>query len=59
MKIGVVASGTDMLTLWKFLHRYDHEYIIYYDDLLRPYGDKPAKLVQSVIADAIEVLRTK
>jgi hypothetical protein len=59
MKIGVVTSGADMLTLWKFLHRYDHEYIIHFDDLLRPYGDKPAKLLQAVIADAIKVLRDR
>lgn len=45
-----------MLTLSKFLSTYDHEYIIYYDDLLRPYGDKPAALVQAVIADAMDVL---
>ena len=48
-----------MLTIFKFLQKYDHEYIMYYDDLLRPYGDKPAKLVQAVIADAIEILRKK
>lgn len=56
MTIGIVASGPDMLTLSKFLSTYDHDYIIYYDDLLRPYGDKPAALVQAMIADAIEVL---
>ena len=56
MTIGIVASGPDMLTLSKFLSTYDHEYIIYYDDLLRPYGDKPAALVQAVIADAMDVL---
>jgi hypothetical protein len=59
MKIGVVASGADMLTLWKFLHRYDYKYIIYFDDLLRPYGDKPANLMQAVIADAMQVLRDR
>lgn len=59
MKIGVVASGTDMLSIFKFLHKYDHEYIVYFDDLLRPYGDKPATLIQAVIADAIQVLRDR
>lgn len=59
MTIGIVASGPDMLTLTKFLSTYDHEYIIYYDDLLRPYGDKPAALVQAVIADAIAVLEKR
>ena len=48
-----------MLTLFKFLQKHDYEYIVYYDDLLRPYGDKPTKLVQAVIADAIQVLRDR
>lgn len=59
MKIGIVGSGTDMLTLFKILHKYDHEYVVYYDDLLWPYGDKPAQLVQAVIADGIQVLRAR
>lgn len=59
MKIGVVGSGTDMLSIVKFLHKYDHEYVVYFDDLLRPYGDKPATLVQAVMADAIQVLRDR
>ncbi len=29
-----------MLALFTFLHRYDHEYIIYYDTFHRSYGDK-------------------
>lgn len=59
MKIGVVGSGADMLSIIKFLNKHDHEYIVYFDDLLRPYGDRPAALVQAVIADAIEVLRAR
>lgn len=59
MKIGVVGSGADMLSIFKFLHKYDHDYVVYFDDLLRPYGDKPATLVQAVIADAIQVLRDR
>lgn len=59
MKIGIVGSGADMLSIFKFLHKYDHEYIVYFDDLLRPYGDKPATLVQAVIGDAIQVLRDR
>ena len=48
-----------MLTLFKILQKYDHEYIVYYDDLLWPYGDKPAAVVQSVIADGMEILRAR
>lgn len=29
-----------MLTLFKFLSKYDHEYVVYYDFSHRPYGDK-------------------
>lgn len=43
MKIGIITSWNDTLTLFKFLQRYDHEYIIYYDFLNRPYGDKTHK----------------
>jgi len=59
MKIGVVGSGADMLSIFKFLNKYDHDYIVYFDDLLRPYGDKPATLVQAVIVDAIQILRDR
>ena len=41
MKIGIITSWNDTLTLFKFLQRYDHEYIIYYDFLNRSYGNKP------------------
>ena len=40
MKIGIITSWNDTLALFKFLQRYDHEYVIYYDFLNRPYGDK-------------------
>jgi hypothetical protein len=29
-----------MLTLFKFLSRHDHQYVIYYDFSHRPYGDR-------------------
>jgi len=32
MKIGILTSGNDMLALFSFLQRYDHEYHIWYDD---------------------------
>lgn len=40
MKIGIITSWNDTLTLFKFLQRYDHEYVIYYDFLNHAYGDK-------------------
>ncbi len=41
MKIGIITSGNDTLSIFKFLNKYDHEYVIYYDFLNQPYGDKP------------------
>ncbi len=32
MKIGILTSGNDMLALFSFLQRYDHEYLVWYDD---------------------------
>jgi len=40
MKIWIITSGPENLTLFKFLAKYDHEYIVYYDFFHRPYGDK-------------------
>lgn len=40
MKIGIVSSGMETLALFRFLTRYDHEYLVYYDSLHAPYGDK-------------------
>jgi hypothetical protein len=40
MKIGIISSGMETLALFGFLTRYDHEYVVYYDSLHAPYGDK-------------------
>lgn len=40
MKIGVVSIGNDSLELFSFFHRYDHEYVVYYDADVWPLGDK-------------------
>lgn len=40
MKIGIVTSSNDMLTLFKFLTKYDHEYVVYYDQSHQFYGDQ-------------------
>ncbi|OQB40411.1 MAG: hypothetical protein BWY04_01348 [candidate division CPR1 bacterium ADurb.Bin160] len=39
MKIGVISSGNEVLTLFKFLAKFDNQYLIYYDQVNRPYGD--------------------
>lgn len=43
MKIAIISSGMDSLALFKFLHRYDHEFLIYFDSLNAPYGEKSLK----------------
>lgn len=58
MKIGVVSIGNDSLELFRFLHRYDHQYVIYYDADARPLGDKTFDRQLSIIEDGINILRT-
>lgn len=43
MKIVIVSSGVDSLALFKFLNRYEHEYVVYFDSLNAPYGEKSLK----------------
>lgn len=40
MKIAIISSSTDSLSLFKFLSQKDHEYLIYLDTLHAPYGEK-------------------
>lgn len=44
MKIALISSAMDSLALFKFLHRYDHEFLIYFDSLNAPYGEKSLKV---------------
>lgn len=43
MKIAIVSSNLDSLALFKFLNKYDHEYVIYCDALNAPYEEKSLK----------------
>lgn len=45
MKIGILSSWNDTLSLFKFLHRHNHEYVIWYDDLFSFWWDKPLDVV--------------
>jgi len=40
MKIWIITSWLDVSPLFRFLVKYNHEYILYCDDLHWPYGDK-------------------
>ena len=54
MKIGIVTSGVEILTLFRFLTRYDHEYIVYYDSLNAPYWAKIASEQTGAVLIALE-----
>ena len=57
MKIWIVTSWNDNLTLFKFLNKYDNEYIIYYDFLYWPYGDKDPSFIQNRVVEIIKSLK--
>ncbi len=40
MKIGIVSSWMETLSLFSFLTRYNHEFVIYYDSINAPYWAK-------------------
>jgi hypothetical protein len=56
MKIWIITSGSESLTLFKFLSKYDHEYVVYYDFFHRPYGDKTFAQSRICIEKGIEYL---
>lgn len=59
MKIGILTSWNDMLALFSFLQRYDHEYHVWYDDNFLFWGDKSVDLVMERVAVGIEALVAK
>ncbi len=59
MKIGIVTSWNEVLTLFKFLHQQEHEYHIYYDQNNRPYGDKTFESTKEEIEKWILCLKQK
>ena len=59
MKIGIVSSWVDTLSLFKFLTRYDHQYLVYCDQEAFPYSEKSLDFVLSRIEKAGEFLKSK
>lgn len=59
MKIGILTSGNDMLALFSFLQRYDHEYHVWYDDTFLFWWDKPVELVMERVTQGIRFLQEK
>ena len=59
MNIGIVSSWTDTLALFKFLTRYNNEYLVYCDQTNFPYEEKSLDYVLEHIERAWEFLITK
>lgn len=57
MKVALITSWNDNLTLFKFLSKYDHEYIVYYDNLYWPYGDKDFSFISNRVVEIIKSLK--
>lgn len=57
MKIGILSSGQEMLALFSFLSRYDHEYLVYYDSLHAPYGEKNFSTALQAVEQGIAWLK--
>lgn len=57
MKIAIISSGNDSLALFRFLSKFEHEYLIYFDSLHAPYGEKSLLATINAVQDWI--LRAK
>lgn len=57
MKIALITSWNYNLTLFKFLNKYDNEYVIYYDNLYWPYGDKDFSFISNRVVEIIKFLK--
>lgn len=59
MKIGVISSWNESLSLFKFLNKVEHEYIVYYDQIHSPHGDNDFQNSISYVKKWIEILKSK
>lgn len=59
MKIGIISSWIETLSLFQFLTRYDHEYLVYCDQTNFPYREKSLEYVLDCIERAGEFLTQK
>lgn len=56
MKIWIITSGSETLSLFTFLSKYDHDYVVYYDFFHWPYGDKPFDQSLACVEKGIDYL---
>lgn len=54
MKIAIISGGIDSLALFKFLSKYDHEYLVYFDSLHAPYGEKTPESAMCFVEKGIQ-----
>lgn len=59
MKIGIITSWNENLTLFKFLNKFNHEYFVYYDQVSRPYWDKDFEYSKQKVVEWIDFLKSK
>ena len=59
MKIGIVSSWLETLTLFSFLTRYNHEYVIYYDSINAPYWAKNFSTSLECVKEWIKYLKNQ
>ena len=59
MKIGIITSWNENLTLFKFLNKFNHEYFVYYDQVNWPYWDKNFDYSKQKVIEWIEFLKSK
>lgn len=59
MKIGIISSWIDTLSLFRFLVRYDNEYLVYCDQTSFPYWEKSLNFVLDNIKKVGEFLTKK
>ena len=59
MKVGIISSGIDTLTLFQFLTRCDNEYLVYCDQTNFPYWEKSLDYILDCIEKAGEFLTQK
>lgn len=59
MKIGILTSSNDMLSLFSFLQKKDHEYVVWYDDASVFWGDSSQDIVMNRVRIGMDFLLSK
>lgn len=59
MKIGIIGSGFEMFPLMEVLNQYEHDYHIFCDWQMRPWGDKSPELRKKRCEQAMDYLADK